>query len=171
MASERGFRVALAGLVACGLIAGGCGAGARRAPAPSSVTTGGLSPSSSAGGGPGATSAGASAAGGAQYAQYYRANGTATAVAGATLPVQAADFAFSPNTLLVKTGTRVRLKVDNTSPEAHNFDLPAFGVNVSLPAGQTTAVTFTAGRTGTYYFYCNLPGHAQAGMVGRITVS
>lgn len=105
------------------------------------------------------------------YAKYFRVNGTASIAAGVPLAMEAADFAFSPNTLTVKAGTRVHINVTNTSPEPHNFSLPVFGVNVNLPPGTTTPVNFTASRAGTYYFYCSLPGHPQAGMVGRLTVS
>ncbi len=108
---------------------------------------------------------------GASYAQFYKVNGTATVAAGSPLSMNANDFAFSPNTLTVKVGTKVHINVDNTAAEPHNFDLPAFGVNDNLPAGTTTAVSFTPTKAGTYYFWCNLPGHAQAGMVGKLTVT
>jgi heme/copper-type cytochrome/quinol oxidase subunit 2 len=147
------------------LLVSGCGTGARQAPNPSDTSS---APSSSV---PSAASSVSADQTGAQYAAYYRVNGTATLAAGAPLSMNAADFAFRPNTLTVKVGTPVHINVQNTSSEAHNFDLPAFGVNVNLPPGTTTAVTFTPTQTGTYYFWCNLPGHPQAGMVGKITVT
>ena len=152
-------RILWAGVLTVGILIGGCGTAVRRAPAPS-VT------SSTAG-----SAGSASSATAAEYAPYYKVNGVATLRSGSPLAMQAGDFAFSPNTLSTKIGTPVRLDVDNTSPEAHNFALPAFAVNTALPAGRTTTVTFTPTKVGTYYFYCNLPGHPEAGMVGKLTVS
>jgi uncharacterized cupredoxin-like copper-binding protein len=38
-----------------------------------------------------------------------------------------------------------------------------------VPVGSDRQVTFNA-PPGTYTFYCAIPGHRQAGMVGTITV-
>ena len=153
------------------LVLGACGAGTRNTPGISS----GLSSSAPSSSAPSSMTSGASGASsdqtGASYAQYYKTNGTATIAAGSPLAMNANDFAFSPNTLTVKAGTPVHINVNNTSAEPHNFSLPIFGANVNLPAGTTTAVTFTPTKAGTYYFWCNLPGHAQAGMVGKLTVT
>ncbi len=171
------LRALWAGALACGIFVGGCGIGPRRAPAPRGASSGspststGMAAGSSTATGGSSASTSTAAVSGAEYAQYYRTNGTAAIVAGAPLTMWASDFAFSPNALAVRVGTRVHLNVDNASPEAHNFTLEAFGVNVNLPPDTTTPVSFIPSRTGTYYFYCNLPGHAQAGMVGRLTVS
>lgn len=147
-----------------------CGAGTRNTPGPSSTLSSSAPASTTASSGTAGTSV-TSDQTGAQYAQYYRVNGTATIAAGSPLAMNASDFAFKPNTLTVKAGTPVHINVDNTAAEPHNFDLPIFGANVNLPAGTTTAVTFTPTKAGTYYFWCNLPGHAQAHMVGKLTVT
>jgi nitrite reductase (NO-forming) len=160
----RRLATATAGLALLALA--GCGA-ARRAPAPSVTSSQGPSASSASASG----SAGAASQPGAQYAVYYRADGAATLATGAPQPMTAYDFSFKPNTLSVKAGTVVRLTIANAAAEGHNFDLPAFGVDVALPAGATTQVTFTASRPGVYWFWCNLPGHQAAGMVGKLTVS
>lgn len=120
---------------------------------------------------PAAASSSVGAPTAAQLAPYYRANGTAVLTSAAPVVLTANDFVFQPNTLSAKVGTRVRLQIRNVSSGTHNFTLPAFGVDASLPAGRTTTVTFTASRRGMYYFWCALPGHAQAGMVGTLTVS
>jgi uncharacterized cupredoxin-like copper-binding protein len=106
----------------------------------------------------------------ARYAAYYRPNGTVTVTPGRAVQMQASDFAFSPNTLTVLAGKPVRLQISNVATEAHNFDLPSQRLDVNLPARTTTAITFTPTAPGTFYFYCNLPGHAAAGMVGKLVV-
>ena len=170
-----------AALICAALVMAGCGTG-RLAPAPQGT---GLSsdPSLSAAGPAGVGASGnltavlagrsRSAAGpvGAQFAPYYRPTGAATVRAGVALPMTVNDFSFQPNTLTVRMGTVVRLRLHNASTEAHDLSFPAFGIDVPLPAGKTTAITFTAKTAGTYWFWCDLPGHAEAGMVGRLTVS
>ena len=40
----------------------------------------------------------------------------------------------------------------------------------ALPGG-TAELTFRTGQTGTFDFYCTIPGHKQAGMMGTLTVT
>ena len=47
--------------------------------------------------------------------------------------------------------------------------LDKLGISVSLPPGETQKVVINA-PPGTYEFYCNVPGHKEAGMVGTLTV-
>jgi uncharacterized cupredoxin-like copper-binding protein len=146
-------------------------------PGPSSSAPGGSTSSSGTSAGlTGAAGMAGKAAGmvaktGAQFAQLFNENTQVTITPGTPVAVQAGDFYFQPNALTVKAGTTVHLQVKNLSTEPHNFQVPAFNVNVTLPAQTTTAVTFTPTRAGTYYFACGLPGQADAGMVGRLTVT
>lgn len=107
---------------------------------------------------------------GAQYASHYTANGTATITAGQPLTITLGTMDFKPNTLTVAKGTAVTLKLVNSSALNHNFSLDPFHVSQNADAGQTVSVSFTPDQSGTFYFYCNVSGHAQAGMVGKITV-
>jgi len=179
MLPGRGPRAGLlAAACACTLLAAACGV-VRRAPAPSASTAGPNSAASQSAARSGASSASASASAsggsasqsGAQYSAYYRVNGTALLAGGSALAMTANDFMFTPDTLTVKSGTPVRLRVRNVSQDAHNFTSPALGVSVALPAGKTTSVAFTPTRPGVYWFWCSLPGHVQAGMVGKLTVT
>ncbi len=170
----------MAALVLAALVlAAGCGT-PRRIPMPNSSSTSGVSSTSSQGSSQGSsstagttTTSSATQANGAQYAQYFTVKGTPVTVkVGVAVSMTANDFYFSPNALTVKMGTTVHLDIDNVASEPHNFNLPAFGVNtMNLPTGTTTKVTFTPNRAGTYYFWCSLPGHAEAGMVGRLIVN
>jgi uncharacterized cupredoxin-like copper-binding protein len=62
-----------------------------------------------------------------------------------------------------------QITVDNVGVGPHNFSIKELGINVNVLAGQTQSITISA-APGTYRFYCNLPGHAQAGMIGTLTV-
>jgi uncharacterized cupredoxin-like copper-binding protein len=45
-----------------------------------------------------------------------------------------------------------------------------FSVHVSAAAGNEGAVVFTATEAGEYEFYCSVPGHKEAGMIGTLKV-
>ena len=171
----------LVALLASAAVMAGCGAaalpspgggsgtstaGARRATSTAGTTGQQRGSAAPAPAGPGAATADPAA----RYAAHYRPNGTATVAPGQAVQIAASDFAFSPNTLTVMAGKPLRIQLNNVSTEAHNFDFPSQNVNVNLPARTSTTVTFTPARAGTFYFYCNLPGHAAAGMVGKLTV-
>ena len=73
----------------------------------------------------------------------------------------------------LKAGEPVTVQLKNTGATVHNFYAPELGVTTpaKVPPGKIGNVTFTApSRPGTYQFVCNEPGHAEAGMVGRVVV-
>ena len=41
--------------------------------------------------------------------------------------------------------------------------------SVALPPGETQTVVINA-KPGSYEYYCNVPGHKEAGMVGTLVV-
>jgi uncharacterized cupredoxin-like copper-binding protein len=43
------------------------------------------------------------------------------------------------------------------------------GVELALPVGSHRRITFSA-PSGTYIFYCRIPGHRQGGMQGTIKI-
>jgi uncharacterized cupredoxin-like copper-binding protein len=45
-----------------------------------------------------------------------------------------------------------------------------FSVHVSAATGNEGFVEFTATKTGEYEFYCSVPGHKEAGMIGILKV-
>jgi len=156
-AKMRRAALALAAVAVCA--AAGCGTITTPYPSGTSGTSG-TAPASSAAGLPT----------GSQYALYYKPNGTATITAGQTLTITLGTLSFKPNTLTVAKGTPVTIKLVNSAALAHNFSLDAWSVKQNVASNSTQTVSFTPDQTGTYYFYCNVSGHAQAGMVGRLTV-
>lgn len=80
------------------------------------------------------------------------------------------DWKWSPDTIKVKKGTRVRLKITSEDIE-HGLALPDFNINVMLEPGKTQVVEFTADKIGTFSFYCSVPcGPGHRTMRGTITV-
>ena len=90
-----------------------------------------------------------------------------------TIEIGMSDFKFSQNSLAVKVGQTVTLKL--TSLEGlHDFVIDELGVaSEQISAGQETTVTFTipASAAGqTYEYYCSVGNHHQLGMVGQLVV-
>ena len=87
-----------------------------------------------------------------------------------TVDVVAQDIFFEPKELTIPANTDVTVNVRNEGAAAHNFSIDALGISVDLAPGATKQVVINA-PAGEYEFYCNVPGHKEAGMVGTLTVS
>ena len=74
-------------------------------------------------------------------------------------------------TLWARTGETVRITIVNGELMVHDVMLESLGVKSPqiLDKGATTSITFKATRSDIYF--CSVPGHRQAGMVGRLEVS
>ena len=78
--------------------------------------------------------------------------------------------AFDRTELRAKVGETVALRLENQDTQSHSFDIDEFTVHALLPAGATSLALFTPSTPGSYTFYCGLPGHREAGMVGTLVV-
>lgn len=88
-----------------------------------------------------------------------------------TVEILATDFAFEPNRINVERGETVRLKLVNAGSLSHNVHLSGASLKTeTVQGGGTDSVTFTAQTNGTVSFFCNVPGHRQAGMQGEIVI-
>jgi uncharacterized cupredoxin-like copper-binding protein len=79
------------------------------------------------------------------------------------------EIAFDPKDVTIAAGTAITLSLLNTGVAAHNFSVDELGISVDLAPSETQTVSVNA-PAGTYEFYCNVPGHKEAGMVGTLTV-
>lgn len=81
------------------------------------------------------------------------------------------NFSFSPNTIIVKKGDRVRIVFQNAGG-THNWQLEGYNIGTKIiQTGQTDTVEFTADQAGTFEFFCSVGNHRQMGMVGTLTVT
>ena len=88
------------------------------------------------------------------------------------LPALAAQgLAFDQTEVYAKAGAVVALRLDNADSIDHQFDIDALEVHVAMPAGKRALALFTPPQPGTYAFYCSVPGHRAAGMVGMLIVA
>jgi heme/copper-type cytochrome/quinol oxidase subunit 2 len=69
--------------------------------------------------------------------------------------------------ITVAKGQTVKLTVTSTGG-SHTFTIDELGINIAVSSGQTTTEEFTVEKAGTFYFYCAVPGHLDAGMVGTL---
>lgn len=90
----------------------------------------------------------------------------------AQLPaLDAPGMHFDQTELRVSPGELVALRLTNTHGVSHSFDIDTLGVHVAMPGGKDALALFTApDAPGTYEFYCGVPGHREAGMVGTLVV-
>lgn len=86
------------------------------------------------------------------------------------------DIYFQPNSITIPANTPVTVTLTNNGAAQHNFSLTTHGnpnlasnlaQSVDLAAGQSQSITLNL-PAGTYYFFCDVPGHEAAGMRGSI---
>ena len=80
------------------------------------------------------------------------------------------DIRFDPPTITIPANTDVVVNLVNSGAAPHNFNVDALGVHSGdYAAGQTGSVTINA-PPGEYEYICAVPGHKEAGMVGKLIV-
>ena len=113
-------------------------------------------------------------------------------------PVQQAtltgtEFSFSPNTINLQVGQRVDLTIKNAGTLDHDLKsaIPISGLtyiaadnaqdeqttniangtfDVDYATGTVAEVSFVPSQAGTYQFFCDVPDHKEAGMMGTFVV-
>ena len=103
---------------------------------------------------------------------------------------EAGELKFVPDTFNFEASKRYKLILDNPSPVKHYFTAKDFAdaiwtqkveaANVEVkgaihelelkPTAEAEWV-FIPLKPGTYELHCSIPGHAEAGMIGSITIS
>ncbi len=82
----------------------------------------------------------------------------------------ARSFAFDPDSIVVHAGENVAIRL-HALDAFHTFTVEGIGTIVSADAGSTKTGGLRLDRPGRYTFFCSVPGHRAAGMVGTITVT
>lgn len=96
--------------------------------------------------------------------------GTGSQTGGATLVIESHDIFFQPAMVEIPANTDVTIELPNLGAAPHNFSIDELGISVDLAPGATESVVINA-PPGEYVFYCNVPGHREAGMVGTLVVT
>ena len=92
------------------------------------------------------------------------------AAGGTNLAVATKDIYFDPKTLEGTANVDVTITVTNMGAATHDFTIDALKVQTPMLApGETAEVKINA-PAGDYEYYCSVPGHKEAGMVGMLTL-
>jgi Cupredoxin-like domain len=78
--------------------------------------------------------------------------------------------AFVETSLDMNEAEVLGLFIVNKDPFPHSFDIDSLDVHVQLLPSSTTAVAIKPAGPGNVEFFCAVPGHRTAGMVGTISV-
>ncbi|MGE0559759.1 MAG: plastocyanin/azurin family copper-binding protein [Burkholderiales bacterium] len=109
-----------------------------------------------------------------------------------TINVDMSDkMRFSPDTITVKQGETVKFVVKNSGKIMHEFVLGTMGelkehsalmqkfpgmehaepYMAHVAPGKTETIAWQFTKSGNFNFGCLIPGHFEAGMVGKVTVN
>jgi len=87
------------------------------------------------------------------------------------LDVTARDVRFQPADLTVRAGEWAVLELTNADPLVHDWMIEEIpNMDAVARPGQTATLRFVLDTPGEYAVICSVPGHAEAGMVGTLTV-
>ncbi len=84
--------------------------------------------------------------------------------------VTATDYSFTPAQLSVAAGEPVNLTLRNQGRVPHDLVIPDLDVHVTAGPGGQATTGIVIDEPGTFDIVCTLPGHATAGMTGRLEV-
>lgn len=97
-------------------------------------------------------------------------NGLSTTSTQKTFNITAGNFYFVPNKITVNKGDQVTFVMTNAGG-VHDLVIDELGVKTPvIHTAEAATATFTASKTGSFVYYCSIPGHKTKGMWGTLTV-
>jgi uncharacterized cupredoxin-like copper-binding protein len=104
----------------------------------------------------------------------------------ANISVEMTEFIFTPKEMTAFSGRETMLELKNSGSIEHKLTIlkkgavasPPFDrekqagdilVEFTLNAGKSDTFKFSLPEPGEYAIICNIPGHMEAGMVGKLT--
>jgi FtsP/CotA-like multicopper oxidase with cupredoxin domain len=96
-------------------------------------------------------------------------DGAPVAAAGGPTAVTLTEFAISPDEITISAGGT--LEVENAGTQIHNLRVRDTDLATpDLPGGETGALDVSSLEPGDYELYCDIAGHADAGMEASLVV-
>ncbi len=87
-----------------------------------------------------------------------------------SVTVESYDIYYEPKEVTIPADTDVTFVLPNNGAALHTFVIDELEVHSGdIPPGETVEIVINA-PAGTYEYYCDVPGHKAAGMVGTLTV-
>ncbi len=84
--------------------------------------------------------------------------------------VRGSKFKFTPNTIAVAKGEKVKVTFINDEG-LHNLCVGDWGCTKTVAQGKSDTLEFTADKAGTFAIWCGVDGHRGLGMEGNLTVT
>jgi uncharacterized cupredoxin-like copper-binding protein len=101
-------------------------------------------------------------------------NGNGNGGATGDTSVEMDEMFFDPDSISAGAGESVTLSFENVGSVLHDFTIDDFNgerVHVEVQPGSSQSITLTMPDSGSWDFYCSVPGHRQAGMEGTLQVN
>ena len=74
-----------------------------------------------------------------------------------TIIAEKDEWRWTPETIEVDRGDRIKLEIINEDEYDHGIAIDAFGVSQRMPANATINVEFVATQIGDFQYYCSVP--------------
>ncbi len=82
------------------------------------------------------------------------------------------EWRMDPAALTVPAGSRLVLTVRNDGSMPHHFEIAGLGLHLhNIAPGASQTIELNADKAGTYTYLCDIPGHAQLGQQGTLTIT
>jgi plastocyanin len=86
------------------------------------------------------------------------------------IEMEAGDFSFDPDEIIVNLGDTVRIGM-KAADLMHDFVIDELNVQSAvIAAGETTTIEFVADQIGEFEYYCSIGSHRAQGMFGTLIV-
>lgn len=101
------------------------------------------------------------------------------------LEVKAIDFSYKPQNITINRGKEYEITLKNDGKAEHDINIVStedfnknnvdnlhknYNFHLHVQAGQSATAKISSLPRGNYIFYCTIPGHKEAGMVGNLKV-
>ena len=96
--------------------------------------------------------------------------GTPVGRSGLQVAIEIKENKFDPDKFDAVPNQLVTLTIKNTTAKKHVIVIPDAKVKIAVEPGQSASQSFMAPEIGEYPYYCDEPGHRQAGEAGYMTV-
>lgn len=97
-------------------------------------------------------------------------DGTSKTSSEKTFNITGGNFYFVPNKITVNKGDKVTFVMTNAGG-FHDLVIDELGVKTAVvKTGATVTATFTASKSGSFVYYCDVPNHRKKGMWGTLIV-
>jgi len=87
------------------------------------------------------------------------------------IKISVKEFSYSPSTITVNKGEKVRITLTNDGATDHNLSIQGLGISTkTIGPGESDSIDFTPVTTGSFTFICTVDSHKDLGLTGTLEV-